>query len=100
MKIANRHEARQREQLDFDRPECSRILSGVTNAAVRAEALAIVKAGGERLKETPRGDVVEGFVPCEADRRREERYRRRAAEEERVYSAIREGRKVYDEPRP
>ena len=100
VKIANRHEARQREQLDFDRPECSRILSGVTNAAVRAEALAIVKAGGERLKATPRGDVVEGFVPCEADRRREERYRRRAAEEERVYSAIREGRKVYDEPRP
>ena len=97
VKISNKHSARQREQLDFDRPECSRILSGVTNAAARAEALAIVKAGAERLRAVPRGDVVEGFVACEVDRLREERYRRREAEEERVYAAIREGRKVYDE---
>jgi hypothetical protein len=40
---------------------------------------------------------MDGFVPCEADRAREERYQRRLAAERRVYDAIRAGRKVYDE---
>ena len=45
----------------------------------------------------PRGDLEDGFTPCVKDLEREERYRRRLAEERRVYDAIRAGRKVYDE---
>ena len=88
-KISNNCRARQREQLDFDRPECSRILAGATNDAARAEALALIRTGGARLVQTPRGDVMEGFTPCPVDRARDERYRKRRAEEERVYEAVR-----------
>ena len=63
----------------------------------RQEALEIIRKGAERLKAMPRGDVEEGFTPCAKDLEREERYRRRLAEERRVYDAIRAGRKVYDE---
>ena len=90
-KIANSHGARQREQLDFDRPECSRILAGAKDDAARAEALALIRAGGARLAQTPRGDVLEGFTPCPVDCAREERYQKRRAEEERVYEAVRAG---------
>jgi hypothetical protein len=96
VKISNSHGARQREQLDFDRPEMSRILGRVKGKPAYDRALAILKTGKERLKTTPRADM-DGFVPCEADRAREERYQRRLAAERRVYDAIRAGRKVYDE---
>ena len=86
----------QREQLDFTRPECSRILDGVTDPAANAEILEIVRRGAARLRERGRGDVEEGFVPCEVDRAREAKYVRRAAIEEEVYGAIRERRKLYD----
>ena len=95
VKIANSHGARQREQLNFDRPEMSRILLPVKGKPEYDKALAILKAGKERLKTTPRADM-EGFVPCEADRAREERYQRRLAVERRAYDAIREGRRIYD----
>ena len=94
--IAISHANRQREQLDFDRPELSRILEKAKGAA-RDEALAIIRKGAERLKAVPRGDVEEGFTPCAKDQEREARYQRRLAEERRVYEAIRAGRKVYDE---
>ena len=95
--IAISHANRQREQLDFDRPELSRILLRATNATARAEALALISRGAERLNMAPRGDMEDGFIPCARDRERETRYQRRLAEERRVYGAIREGRKVYDE---
>ena len=98
-KISCRHSPPQREQLDFTRPECSRLLSApafATNAAGRAEALAIIAAGRDRLAKTPRCDM-EGFVPCETDCRREERYQRRLEAERNVYKAISEGREVFDE---
>ena len=93
--ISNANHRRQREQLDFDRPECSRILEGVKGKPAYDEALAIIKKGQERLKATPRCDM-EGFVPCAADQAREVRYQRRLESERRVYDAIRTGRKVYD----
>ena len=102
-KIENSHSKRQREQLDFDRPELSRILDGVKGEGGQVkgekyqEALTIIKKGAERLKATPRGDVEEGFVPCAKDQEREARSERRQAEEHRVYEAILAGRKVYDE---
>ncbi|MGN0846455.1 MAG: hypothetical protein ACI4RA_03610 [Kiritimatiellia bacterium] len=96
VKIATGHAARQREQLNFTRPECSRILAGATNEASRAAALAILRAGRERLKTNPRADM-DGFTPCAADRAREARYQRRRDEECRVYEAVRRGVKRYDE---
>ncbi|MBQ6007764.1 MAG: hypothetical protein IJL17_04450, partial [Kiritimatiellae bacterium] len=96
-KIENSHSKHQREQLDFGRPECSRILAAVKGKPAHAEALAIIKKGTERLKATPRGDVEEGFVPCAKDRERDARSERRRAEERRVYEAIKSGKKVYDE---
>ena len=95
VRIANSHGARQREQLDFDRPECSRILDPIRGKPAYDEALAIIKTGQERLKTTPRADM-DGFVPCAADRAREARYQRRLAEEKAVYEAIRTGKKRYD----
>jgi hypothetical protein len=110
VKIENSHSKRQREQLDFDRPELSRILDGVKGEGGKVkgergkvkgekyqEALAIIMRGAERLKAMSRGDVEEGFVPCAKDRERDARRERRQAEERRVYEAIRDGRKVYDE---
>ncbi len=94
--ISSAHGKRQREQLNFDRPECSRILEGVKGKPACGKALALIRKGQERLKATPRCDM-EGFVPCAADQAREFRYQRRLAEERRVYEAIRTGRKVYDE---
>jgi len=96
-KIANSYGKRQREQLDFERLKCSRILDGVAGAAAYAEALAIIQKGGERLKAKSRGDVEEGFVPCAKDLERDARHQRRLAQERRVYEAIKSGKKVYDE---
>ena len=96
VKIENSHSKRQREQLNFDRPELSRILDGVKGEKYQ-EALAIIKKGAERLKAMPRGDVEEGFVPCAKDRERDARSERRRAVERRVYEAIKSGKKVYDE---
>lgn len=93
--ISNRYERGQLEQLDFDRPACSRILEPLRGKPAYAEALAIIEKGKERLKTNPRADM-EGFVPCAVDRMREARYQRRAVEEKAVYDAIRLGKKKYD----
>lgn len=87
--VACTHAQRQREQLDFDRPDCSRILAGAKDAAAREAARALIRLGGERLRATPRGDVEEGFTPCAKDLEREARYEGRRAEERRSYEAIR-----------
>ena len=96
VKIARRSRDRQLEQLNFTRPEKSRILDAVkTKPAAYAEALAILQAGKDRLKTTPRADM-DGFVPCTVDHAREARYQKRLAEERAVYEAIRTGGKRYD----
>ena len=61
------------------------------------EALAIIRAGQEALKNNPNPDSP-GFVACEADQQRERKYQERAAIELRNRSAIRDGKKVYDIP--
>ena len=102
VEISNAHHKRQREQLNFDRPELSRIFGngerGTGNGEKKySEALAIIKKGAERLKATPRGDVEEGFTPCEKDRERAARSERRRDVERRIYEAIRVGKKIFDE---
>jgi len=94
--IANAHGARQRAQLSFARPELSRILAGATHAAARAEALALIREGARRLREKPRADM-DGFAACGRDQAREAKYQARLERELRVYGALREGRRIYDE---
>ena len=96
VQVARKSKNAQREQLNFTRPEKSRILDAVkTKPAAYAEALAILQTGKDRLKTTPRADM-DGFVPCSVDRAREARYQKRLAEERAVYEAIRTGGKRYD----
>ncbi|MDX9794589.1 MAG: hypothetical protein RBU24_13870, partial [Kiritimatiellia bacterium] len=96
VQIAHAHGARQRAQLSFARPELSRILTGATHAAARAEALTLIREGARRLREMPRADM-DGFTACDRDQVRETKYQARLARELRVYGALREGRRVYDE---
>lgn len=97
-KIASKHQAAQREMLNFDRPARSRILAPGLAPDVRRKAEDLIAQGGARLRAKSRGDETQGFVPCEQDLKRIRRYEARAAEEARVYRALREGRKVYDRP--
>ena len=96
VEISNSHAKRQREQLDFVRPACSRILSAISDPAAKKEALALIEKGAARLKAVPRCDM-DGFVPCAVDRSREARYQKRLESERRVYQAIEAGGKVYDD---
>ena len=97
VKIATGFSAKQREQLNFTRPELSRILEGVKGTPAGEAALAILRKGAERLKANPRADM-DGFRPCVQDLERENRYQRRLKEERKSYDAIRAGRKSYDAP--
>ncbi len=92
------HSALRQPWVSFDRPELSPLLARIPadRAADRAEALAPLRRGADRLKATPEADRP-GFVPCATDREREERCARRQQAELRSRAAIREGKKVYDE---
>lgn len=84
-------------QISFNRPElspCLASLGGSTNSRY-AEALAIIRAGQERLDETPDADQP-GFEPCAADRWREEKYHARRTAEDLSRDAIRRDAKRYD----
>ena len=84
-----------REQLNFDRPELSRILDAVKGKPAYDTVLAIIRKGQERLKATPRADM-DGFVPCAENQAFETRYRERQECERRSYDAIRTGQMIYD----
>ena len=89
---------RQREMIDFDRPELSRILSTPAAEKNRSEILKILEAGRARLADRPRADSP-GFRPCDADAARNARYARNLEWERLIYRAIREGREVLDTER-
>lgn len=84
-------------QVSFDRPELSPCLTkfaGTSDVNYR-EALAIIRAGQERLAQRPEADA-EGFQACPLDQWRDEKYLARQALEQRNREAIRNGGKVYD----
>ncbi|MBL7219880.1 MAG: hypothetical protein ISS69_07195 [Phycisphaerae bacterium] len=87
-----------RAQISFERPELSpclaRIKGGKDSQAYK-QALAIIKTGAEALKKTPRCDM-EGFVPCEADRRRLKKFDYLDGIERKYRKAIQTGKKLYD----
>ncbi len=92
------HGPNQRAQISFERPERSLCLAmiGDTNSPTYREALAIIKTGSEQLRTVPRADMP-GFVPCAADRAREQKYEERRATELRNRRAVRESREMFDE---
>lgn len=89
------------DMFSFDRPERSpgldRIRGKLEKKADYEQAVAILKNGKEVLKQRPRGDVLEGFVPCAQDATRQGRYVRMEKQEADVYRAIREGDRIYDD---
>lgn len=96
VKIHFAHNARQRAQVSFARPEASRILSALAaDSPERSEALDLIRVGARRLQELPRADM-EDFVPGQTDLAREAKYQERLRQEQRVYEAIRAGKKIYD----
>ncbi len=84
--------------VSFDRPELSPCLAPLADKsdARYKESLSIIQAGREQFIKRPEADRA-GFVPCEADRRRQERYLLRRQVEERNCAAIVAGERVYDD---
>lgn len=83
-------------QIAFERPEESPCLDGIRADREKYEkAVAIIRRGGDRLKENPRADM-EGFIPCERHREMLRKYADRLREETASQTAIREGNKRYD----
>ena len=90
------HGKDQRAQVSFERPQLSPCLQKFEKTSAQyKEALAIIRAGQEQLQKLPRADM-DGFVPCQKDRQRLQKYDRRAWIELENRKAILEGRKVYD----
>jgi hypothetical protein len=90
---------RHRVWLSFDRPELSPLLSKVAPGDQRDEALAIIRAGGRRLRDAPRGDTAE-LAMSPADQARHERAAGLARRAAAFLAAEREGRKLRDEDIP
>jgi len=91
------HANNQGPQVSFDRPEMSPCLASFANREDPAclEALAIIRAGHKMLMKRPRADMP-GFVPCDTDVKREEKYARRKRIEQQNREAIRQGERSYD----
>ena len=84
-------------QISFDRPEESPILDGIRGDKSKyGIAVALIKLGAERLKQTPRGDIESELVPCERHATMLEKYNDREQKQREMNSAINEGGKIYD----
>ncbi len=97
-KLAN-HSTNRGPQLSFDRPQLSPCLQMFkdTSDPKYVEALAIIQAGSQMLQKRPRADM-DGFRACPLDQRRQQIYTARRQIELRNRRAIREGRKLYEDP--
>jgi hypothetical protein len=85
-------------QIAFERPELSPCLQKLQKDSPKyKEALAIIQAGRDMLKKTPRADM-DGFKPCPEHARRLAKYHRLSAQEAANRKAILTGRKHYDPP--
>ncbi|MFI5378927.1 MAG: hypothetical protein ACHRHE_06505 [Tepidisphaerales bacterium] len=87
--------------VNFDQPELSPCLSKLpdkTEAKYR-EAMAIIDAGREALRQNP-GPDCEDFVPCPVDQWRTVKYEQRKMVEMQNRQAVREGTRVYDRVSP
>ncbi len=97
------HGSNRGPQISFDRPATSACLERISahepllykEAPAYREALAIIRRGVARLAATPRADMT-GFVPCAADREREEKYTKHRKIERRCREAAARGKGVHD----
>jgi hypothetical protein len=85
-----------RFRISFDRPERSPCLRDLDpNSAAYTEALGIIRAGRQELRENPGADMP-GFVACSEHRSREEKYQRLLGRERRSRQAIAKGERLYE----
>ena len=85
-------------QVSFTRPEWSRCLARLEPGSSAAqEALEIVRAGKRSLEQTPRADMPDFRLVSPQDCRRQERVDALALSEQATRSALREGRKHFDQ---
>jgi hypothetical protein len=91
------HHSNRGPQISFERPEQSPCLASLPDPADprRAEALDLIRVGAAQLKARPDADLP-GFVACETDQWREEKYRARQQAEFRSRQALRSGMKHFD----
>lgn len=69
-------------QIAFDRPELSPCLDSIRHDKEKfRQAVAIIKLGQKRLKETPRGDIEKELVPSERNKAQLRHYAGRLADE-------------------
>ncbi len=93
----NGHGRKLPAQISFDRPEESPILDGIRKEKSKYDiAVALIKLGAERLKQTPRGDIESELVPCERHAAMLEKYEQREAEIKESNRRIAAGEKYYD----
>jgi hypothetical protein len=98
IKIRNNHGYRQSEQISFDRPEMSLILNSPKARKNREKILEIICKGQKTLASNPRADSP-GFKPCKTDELRNIKFLKNFEWENKIYSAIKEGRKISDKER-
>ncbi|MBK1790026.1 hypothetical protein [Persicirhabdus sediminis] len=80
--------------VNFTRPERSPVLKKL-EANDKEHALALIRKGAEKLKQTPRNDMP-GYKPSAEDQRRLDRYDELVDRELQTRRAIQKGMKVYD----
>lgn len=97
VRALNGHGRKMQAQIAFDRPEKSPILDAIrTDKAKYDEAVALIEAGRDRLKKTPRGDVERKLVPCERHEAMLQKYDEKVAEIAASNRKIANGEKYYD----
>ena len=90
------HNGQARTQISFERPALSPCLQKLdTSSEKYTQALQIIQAGKANLTKTPRADMG-GFVPCEIDQERLQRYDQRTVVEKSNRAAILEGSERFD----
>ena len=98
VRALNGHGRKMQAQIAFDRPEKSPILDAIrTDKAKYDEAVALIAAGRDRLKKTPRGDVERKLVPCERHEAMLQKYDEKVAEIAASNRKIANGEKYYDQ---
>lgn len=84
-------------QICFDRPEVSPCLDSIrADKEAYRQAVAIIRLGQKRLKDTPRGDIEKDLVPSDRNKAQLRHYAKRMAEEVQNSCFIETGQKRFD----
>lgn len=94
--VLNRWSRELGAQISFQRPELSPCLSLIAEEKGKERAIEIIKIGGERLKETPRGDIESELVMCERNYLQLQNYISRLETEDQNSCRIDDTTKKYD----